>query len=823
MTFSLHGSSSLRRTVFGLLRNSRHTIRESACRLPVMAEILHLPKELRQLVNDAVRSLGNVIRELEGKATFERIEKIRTSMSEGAQLNRESQEKILGKHTRSFSKYKHSELETIARAFALMMELVNTCESAYRTHRLRKRAPEKSAPPQEHGQVIYLVMTSHPTEARSPDVIYFFDQLREDLIRALTSGYPSVELRIEGLLKILWQQNLARKRRPRVKDEADYLFSISLRPEILRSLIELKKNGQNLFMRSWVGGDKDGHPGVGPKEFRQSLQISRRYIYEFATSLESEITKDCERVFRGTTLPIQKWKPLSFQWQKCRKSLRNCRTLKNDDGQRILQLHRNLRSLKSEFEKVFHTLPASLRDLEALLHLFPAMVVPLEFREDASEIRNLLKKSRLGNRGISGMLRSAGQLGKGLRIEDYVRGFVVSMATEEEDLLNAARLQERILGRQLIAVVPLFETKQALLDSTEIIKKYLSRKKVRDFSHKKWSSKIEVMLGYSDSAKESGVLPSRVLISEALHELDRTIAAAKLIPVFFHGSGGSVARGGGSISEQCAWWPKSSVRRYKVTIQGEMVQRNFASSQILLSMLSHIEKLMRKPLHKKRPGAKSARSLLKKFADSIRGEYSGTLADPAFLNLIQQATPYRFLSALRLGSRPSKRRNLTGVRDLRAIPWVLCWTQTRTLFPAWWGFGSAWNSLSAKEKNTLKALATQDPLLSSFLKQLGFTLEKVELPVWKIYLDESELSLRDKHAFYARFKDEYEKSLRAIRGLNGKTDLLWFRPWLGESIALRSPMIHPLNIVQIIALKRKDLPLLRQSVTGISSGMLTTG
>ncbi|HBC0078053.1 TPA: phosphoenolpyruvate carboxylase, partial [Legionella pneumophila] len=158
-------------------------------------------------------------------------------------------------------------------------------------------------------------------------------------------------------------------------------------------------------------------------------------------------------------------------------------------------------------------------------------------------------------------------------------------------------------------------------------------------------------------------------------------------------------------------------------------------------------------------------------------------------------------------------------RKLRAIPWILCWTQTRLLFPTWWGIGSTWSELNGIEKNRLKVLYKENALFAAFVKQLGVTLSKVYLPVWEQYL----LQLTGSIEYLRPFQSELESTILFFYQITDEKDFCFHQPWLGESIQLRSTLIHPLNLIQIEAMKRKDLPLLRKTVTGISCGMLTTG
>ena len=154
---------------------------------------------------------------------------------------------------------------------------------------------------------------------------------------------------------------------------------------------------------------------------------------------------------------------------------------------------------------------------------------------------------------------------------------------------------------------------------------------------------------------------------------------------------------------------------------------------------------------------------------------------------------------------------------------MLCWTQVRLLLPTWWGVGRAWKELQAPDKLELIKRFRQDPFLQSFAKSFGFTLRKIELGIFNLYLQTSRLSASDKQHWQQQIEAEYRLACDFLRELTGEQELIWERPWLAESIGLRSPNITPLNLIQIIALEQKNDHLLRESVTGIATGMLTTG
>jgi phosphoenolpyruvate carboxylase len=191
--------------------------------------------------------------------------------------------------------------------------------------------------------------------------------------------------------------------------------------------------------------------------------------------------------------------------------------------------------------------------------------------------------------------------------------------------------------------------------------------------------------------------------------------------------------------------------------------------------------------------------------------------------VVGAATPYAHLSALKIGSRPTRRTTEISVEGLRAIPWVLCWTQTRVLFQTWWGVGSAWTKADQTQRRALAAAFREEPVFTSYVKALAFTLAKVELPLWRLYLDESGLAIEMQERFYKAFTEEVEGAAEMVRAVTGQNDPLWFKPWLGASIRLRSPIIHPLNLLQLLSLEGGDLVLFRVTAAGISAGMMTTG
>lgn len=766
---------------------------------------------LRELVNQSVAILGEVIQRELGEKGYHHIETLRRSMaglrgatSEQVYLTLDAELKRLATRT-------PEERLQIARAYTLMLELMNACENAYRSHAIRQRLPQLSG---EKPQSILYVLTAHPTEARSPENIWIFHRILAKLISVLekTEIRFSVSER-QGLfhdLEIAWRLPMVRGRKPRVQDEAEHVYTTLLRDETLTSLLACGRELAPVYVRSWVGGDKDGHPGVDAEAFADSLQLSRKGLIEYLRRRLAEVRE---------TLTILNDEARLRDLARLDSALVALREVGPKDGKRIVQFRERMREFLHAYEDKMGALHASLIDVKSALHVFPALVVPIEFRESS----DVLLSSPTGKGlAIFAMLKRLAQISSGGHPRWYVRGLIVSMASELEHLQVAAGLVKQALGAIEIPVIPLFEQYDALNRAVDIISALMKDPRLSNALKKNWDSQLEVMLGYSDSSKESGVLQSRLKIAETMHDIDHLCRAKKITPIFFQGSGGSVARGGGTIPEQTAWWSSSALRHYKVTIQGEMVERSLANPEITRGQL---ERIVQSVSQWKNPEHQILECVpeLDRFAERVAQHYKSLVTDPNFLSVVERATPYSFLDLIKFGSRPNKRAKALSVSGLRAIPWILCWTQTRTLMPTWWGIGTAWQETPASEKKVLLRAAQKHPLMSSFIRVLGFTLATVEMEVFRLYLENSDLPVARVEGILKAFESEKKKAVQFVYETSGINSLLPSKPWLAESIGLRSPMIHPLNLLQIIAMKNREADLLRLSVAGISAGMLSTG
>jgi phosphoenolpyruvate carboxylase len=772
---------------------------------------IYLPTNLKSLIRLASDVYGKSIEEVYGKKVFNRIESIRVKMKGTRKLNHLETYEVLKKEHSNLKKLTDDELYIMAHILSSYLELINRCEAVYRKHRLEER--EGSRIEEDSPYAIIYVFTAHPTEARSPKSLELFKIIEKILLNIYIDSRSrdrEVE-RLKHLFKILLKTSMAKVTQPRVEDEAHQIYSTVLDPKILLEQVKLHQRGVVAHFRTWVGGDKDGHPFVDAKVMKSSLQESRSRLLVFT----EDNLRSSMNLFKDANME-GKEKSLVAKHVALIDDLKDLRSIKINDGKKVKAFRERLTNLLKSYTDVWGDLNFYLKNVESITWLYPALVLPLEFREDSEVIESNGAESKK----IKGMMKSLKEISTGFEPRWYVRGFVLSMVKTEEDIINGIELVKYFFNDQVIPVVPLFETKQALLESKDILTKLYKRlPELKDRHKKKWFGRFEVMLGYSDSAKENGTLTSRFLISKTLVDLDKFFKKHQLTPVFFHGNGGSVERGGGSIKEQINWWPKSAVNIFKSTIQGEMVGRNFGSPEVMRSQVAKIYHEFHQRDHRHiEPNSES----FKKLVEYTNIAYQDFVTADSFPAFVSQSTPYSYLDQLKIGSRPSSRSSGKKQFKIRAIPWVLCWTQTRVLFPTWWGIGSAWESLKVDDKYEIMQFYRSSSFFSSFMKILGFTLKKVELGVFRLYLEEN-LSKEEAKSYYETFSQELQKAERFFHEITREESDLWFRPWLGESIDLRAPMIHPLNLIQLISLERKNSKLLRETVTGIASGMMTTG
>jgi len=310
--------------------------------------------------------------------------------------------------------------------------------------------------------------------------------------------------------------------------------------------------------------------------------------------------------------------------------------IRKNDGDLVLQFHKQLEEFIKEYKKQLNITASELDSIDKILRCFPALVIPLELRDSAAVLQcSTVSK---GKENIEKMLGALKDISGTCNPRWYAWGFVISMVESSDDLLNAAALCKLNLGSLKIPIIPLFEKEQSLDEATKIIEECLSRASIKTAIKKHWAGNFEIMLGYSDSAKEIGVLPSRYKIATTMQNISKQFKKLPYRAVYFHGSGGSVARGGGSLEEQIRWWPQDTKKTYKVTVQGEMVAKTLSNEVIFDRNIEKITSSLKfDPKFKSFQYTADEKKAFAHFCTLIRNRYQSTLQDEDFLTLIESS------------------------------------------------------------------------------------------------------------------------------------------------------------------------------------------
>ena len=353
-----------------------------------------LPKELKSLVNQCVQLLGEVVQEEAGLKLFTDVELIRKEMVSYRNASAANKKKILSDLYLRMDKKTKEQQHQIAIAFSLMLEVINSCETAYRTYRLREdHASQKLS--RKKNMLVY-VLTAHPTEARTPQNIELFHRIHDVAVRILEESRELDYLLsiIKHNLKLAWLLPITRHEKPEVVDEARHLFSILLRPDIFDTILRANRDLGSVRVRTWVGGDKDGHPGVDEKVMLDCLQASRDHFIILIKRVLKKLDQD---------IAFLDNKELPSLSEELHELIKQIKIIKKDDFSRVKTLRTFLVKYNKSYQKVVGAQSPRLQKLESVLELFPSLVVPIELREDSEIIaKSLVSKNPLA---IERMLR----------------------------------------------------------------------------------------------------------------------------------------------------------------------------------------------------------------------------------------------------------------------------------------------------------------------------------------------------------------------------------------------------------------------------------
>ena len=399
--------------------------------------------------------------------------------------------------------------------------------------------------------------------------------------------------------------------------------------------------------------------------------------------------------------------------------------------------------------------------------------------------------------------------------------YVISMSHSASDLLEVLLLAKEMglldqnSQKSKLLVVPLFETVEDLKRAPEVMEKLFKLDFYRSLLPKVGESfkpLQELMLGYSDSNKDSGFVSSNWEIHRAQIALQNLSSRNNILLRLFHGRGGSVGRGGGPAYQAILAQPSGTLKgRIKITEQGEVLASKYSLPELALYNLETVTTavIQNSLVNNRLDATPEWNQLMSRLAETSRSHYRKLVHEnPDLLNFFQEVTPIEEISKLQISSRPARRKK--GAKDLsslRAIPWVFGWTQSRFLLPSWFGVGTALSSelnSDPQQIELLRVLHQRWPFFRMLISKVEMTLSKVDLEVARYYVDTLG-SKENKDSFDDIFEvisKEYNLTKSLILEITGKNKLLESDRDLKSSVSLRNKTIIPLGFLQVSLLRR---------------------
>ncbi|HEU8054036.1 TPA: phosphoenolpyruvate carboxylase [Streptococcus pneumoniae] len=425
--------------------------------------------------------------------------------------------------------------------------------------------------------------------------------------------------------------------------------------------------------------------------------------------------------------------------------------------------------------------------------------------------------------------------------DDVIRQTIISHATSLSDMLELAILLKEVglvdTERARVQIVPLFETIEDLDHSEETMRKYLSLSLA-----KKWidsrNNYQEIMLGYSDSNKDGGYLSSCWTLYKAQQQLTAIGDEFGVKVTFFHGRGGTVGRGGGPTYEAITSQPLKSIKdRIRLTEQGEVIGNKYGNKDAAyynLEML--VSAAINRMITQKKSDTNTPNryeAIMDQVVDRSYDIYRDLVfGNEHFSDYFFESSPIKAISSFNIGSRPAARKTITEIGGLRAIPWVFSWSQSRVMFPGWYGVGSSFKEFINKNPENIAILRDMYqnwPFFQSLLSNVDMVLSKSNMNIAFEYakLCEDE----QVKAIYETILNEWQVTKNVILAIEGHDELLADNPYLKASLDYRMPYFNILNYIQLELIKRQrrgelssdQERLIHITINGIATGLRNSG
>ncbi|PYR74734.1 MAG: phosphoenolpyruvate carboxylase [Acidobacteria bacterium] len=728
---------------------------------------------------------------------------------------------------------------------------------------------------------IELVLTAHPTEIVRRTLVAkhlkiaaaLAQQDRPDLTQPERDAV--VEDLRRGILG-MWETEEIRLERPTPMDEVItglYIFEQTLWDAVPRCLRlvdaalcratgrPLPVDAAPIVFASWIGGDRDGNPSVTPEVTRDACRAARAMA---ASLYERELDRlRIELSMQDATAELRERadgarEPYRAVLRALRRRVREIpRT-----GDLLEPLLLCYRSLAATGQQIIAD--GNLADTIRRAAAFGVSLVRLDIRQHAKRhtaaLDAMTRAAGLGSYAewtepqrqqfLTAALRDGRSiLPRDLDADDEVRevfetfrvaaeidpetlsAYVVSMTQAPSDVLAVVLLQRQFGSR--LRVVPLFEQVETLDSAGRTVDALLRIPEYRD----RIGGAQEVMIGYSDSAKDGGRLAANWALYKAQESVVAACRDAGVELTLFHGRGGSIGRGGGPTYLAIGSQPPGSVdRRLRVTVQGEMIQAQFGLPDIAVRTLEvYTTATLDATLAPPSEPPQTWRAAMDRIAETAHGVYRQVVYDdPRFVEYFRTATPEIELGAVPIGSRPPRRSEGEGVESVRAIPWVFAWTQTRLLLPSWLGTGEALaDAIESGRRDVVRAMYRDWPFFRSTLELIEMALAETDARIAAEY--DRRLVPERLRPLGADLRARLARAIACVLDVAAAREPLERNPVLRRSIDVRNPYVDPINLVQIELLRRMRASAGREdaddrmwrafmiTVNGIAAGMRNVG
>jgi phosphoenolpyruvate carboxylase len=713
-------------------------------------------------------------------------------------------------------------------------------------------------------------ITRHTIRLKRGRIAAYLERL--DQLPLSDSEAREYESLILAEITALWQTDEVRLNKPTVRDEIhmglDY-FPMVLFETLPRLYAELEESVRSVYQTdasipevlsfgSWIGGDRDGNPFVTAASTREALDMARHviidhYIAETAR-LIGQLSMSTRRIGVSNTLTQRTRayeKKLGERYSRW-KQITSAELYRHFLEFLIARLRFSRRSSKHEhsyaspqqFEEDLNIIRASLcanhghrlaelvSPLLRKVQTFGFHLHTLDIRQHAhiqsealAEVTSTGKPARATPppREISAQsvelletFRCIAELKK-THSPRAICNFVISNTQSEHDIFAVVRLAAlsgvsvaSSNGDPGLMPVPLFESIKALRSSPAIMRRVWKASEFQPLLNS-WGRKHEIMLGYSDSNKDGGMLTSTWELHKAQHELHDTARDCGVDLRLFHGRGGTVGRGGGPTHAAILAQPAGDFSgEIRITEQGEVLSWKYADPVLaewnLEIMIAACLEAVTMPAQT--PPAAKLRwdEAMESMSEDAFAFYRKHIAENSeVLEYFEQATPVNELEHARMGSRPARRTANRSLEDLRAIPWVFGWMQSRHAVPAWFGVGYAierFAGRSAAHAELLREMMHGFPFFASLVRSVEIAMAKADFAIARLYADlVTDTSLRDR--VFEMLRQEFERTGRIILAVTGQRELLETNLVLFRSVRLRNPYVDPLSLIQVDLLRRK--------------------